>query len=751
MSENPSYCLQNSARACLLASLTTIALCSPAASKPNIIHIMVDDAGVGDFSSYWQNSPVQTPNLDALATAGMKFTNAYAGATSCAPSRSALLTGKHGGHTYLRSNNGNVSIRDREVTIAEVLKTAGYATSGYGKYGLGAPGTPGAAERQGFDEFVGYYDQVHAHSHYPDRLFDSGKPLLIPENSGFSEPETGLISNDRVHAHSIIFDRMKTFMKTNIEQDQPFYSWGAWTPPHRKSTLPLADADPGGLYHRYAQQPGWDDFDKIQAGFVTWIDQQVGELLETVNDPNGDGDTSDSVADNTLIIFTSDNGGWQGAHNWDRNRETVDGVEVNLRGAKEGPYEGGLRTPMIAYWPGKIQAGAESELITYFPDMMPTFAELAGAQAAMPGDVDGISIVPTLTGQGQQTQRDGIYFEDLSYNDNGAPEQVVRMSNWKLIRKHNGNLEMYNLASDPGETTNEANNLSHAATRAQLVAFMDSNHSTMTAQFSVDPSNAGTSNSVRDGAVAFGIRSPAEPRDWKINESGDAQALPGILKNPIGDGVRLYLDDLHVDFELAMNVERTGTDSPQLLVELMGNSGFVYYTASYDTSQQGEGTKADVTLDLNITTVSPNKNDITGDLNQLLTLRISHDGSPGKVLVNSVQLDVPDEALFGDLNGNGAIDLADWQLFRADLFSDLTGIGEAEAYRRGDLDGDGQNNEVDFELFKTAYEMANGLGSFVKLSKVPEPSSLMLSAIAVSVVGTTRNRIEADDVREDCQ
>ena len=715
------------------------------ADKPNIIHIMVDDAGVGDFTSYWQNSPVQTPNLDMLATAGMKFKNAYAGATSCAPSRSALLTGKHGGHTYLRSNNGNVSIRDREVTIAEVLKTAGYATSGYGKWGVGAPGTPGAAERQGFDEFVGYYDQVHAHSHYPDRLIDTGKHLLIPENSGFSEPETGLISNDRVHAHSIIFDRMKRFIKTKSEQGTPFYSWGAWTPPHRKSTLPQAEVGPGGLYNLYNNQAGWDDFDKIQASFVTWIDRQMGELLDTLNDPNGDGDTSDSVAENTLIIFTSDNGGWQGAHNWDRNRETVNGVEVDLRGAKESPYEGGLRTPMFAYWPGKIQASSQSDLITYFPDMMPTFAELAGAQSALPANIDGISIVPTLTGLGQQEQRDGIYFEDLSYNDNGPPEQVVRMGNWKLIRKHNGSLEMYDLANDPGETSNEANNAAHGAARAQLLAFMDDNHATMTAQFSIDPSNSGTSNSVRDGSVNFGIRSPAEVRTWSLAAEGDARTLQGILQDKLGDEVKLYLDDLHVDFELTMLASRTGSESPELEVEVTGTSGFVYFTGTYDTSQLAADSSEAITMALSITTVSPNKNTITGDLNQPLSLRITHSGPLGAVMVDDVLLNVPGVPLFGDLNGSGAIDVVDWQQFRADLFNDLSHLSAEEAFSRGDLDGNGRSDEADFALFKTAYEMANGRGSFAQLSKIPEPSSALLGAIAAGIVSARKNRNVAAD------
>ncbi|QDU91449.1 Arylsulfatase precursor [Pirellulimonas nuda] len=256
--------------ACVLAvTLLAAGAASAQPAKPNIVHIMVDDAALGDFTSFWADSPVHTPNLDALAQEGMRFTQAYCGAANCAPSRSALMTGSHLGHAYMRVNSGSVAIRDADVTIAEVLRAAGYATGGYGKWGLGAPGSPGAPELQGFDEFVGYYDQVHAHSHFPDRLYDTGQTLLIPQNTGFHEPETGLVSDARVHAHSIIFDRMKAFVQSNSESETPCYAWGAWTPPHRKSTLNQSAAGPGGVYEPYADNPGWDDFDKIQAGFVT--------------------------------------------------------------------------------------------------------------------------------------------------------------------------------------------------------------------------------------------------------------------------------------------------------------------------------------------------------------------------------------------------------------------------------------------------------------------------------------------------
>ena len=160
-------------------------------SQPNIIFIMVDDAGIGDFSSYTPTTPVQSPNLDALAASGMRFTNAYAGSTVCAPSRSSLMTGQHMGHTRVRGNF-NSMLHDADVTMGEVLQDAGYVTGGFGKWGIGMPGTPGSPERQGFDMFVGYQNQVHAHSHYTTHLYENGTRLDIPENFGFSEPETGL-------------------------------------------------------------------------------------------------------------------------------------------------------------------------------------------------------------------------------------------------------------------------------------------------------------------------------------------------------------------------------------------------------------------------------------------------------------------------------------------------------------------------------------------------------------------------------
>ena len=706
-------------------------------AQPNIIHIMIDDAGVGDFTSYWEDSPVSTPNIDALTAGGLKFTSAYAGATSCAPSRSVLLTGYHGGHTYLRSNNGSVSLRDQDVTIAEVLKTAGYATAGYGKWGVGTPGTPGSPERQGFDEFIGYQNQVHAHYHYPDRLYENGQALLIPQNNGFNEPETALVSDQRVHAHQIIYDRMNTFIDQQIANDQKFYVWGAWTPPHRRSTLPQSFANPGGLVDQYEANPGWNTFDEVQAGFVSWIDRQVGELRAKLDDPNNDGDTSDSVLSDTLIIFTSDNGAWEnGGHNWDRNRETVNGVTVNLRGSKEGPYEGGLRTPMIAYWPGTIASGTSTNHITSFVDFLPTFAELAGAQDAVPDDIDGLSLAPTLTGVGVQQTHEGLYFEDYSYNDNRAqPEQAVRMEDFKLIRRHDGVLELFNLVDDPGETFNlirsdrPASTAEHAAIRDAMVAWMDSQHVPITMQFNPEPPTVG--NTSRDGVQPFGVR-PGEAleRAWMITGGGDARNSQAAIRDEQGDPIDLFIDDLHQDYTISMQLLRIGEPSPTLLIELVGDSGFVYYTATLETAGLAQGQLEDVSVDLVITGVSPTSAQAGGDLGKHLDLRITHPGAANQIFFNQIELaPTPQPA---DLDGDGDVDGVDLSAF----FSAFTGPNNGPSTNpAADLDSDGDVDGVDLSR---AFSAFTGPAAPVN---VPEPASAMMLALGALAL-SRRRRLE---------
>ena len=223
--------------------------------RPNILYIMVDDAGTGDFQSYNPQTPVLTPNIVKLASRGMRFTNAYTPGVVCGPTRSALMTGYHLGHAYMRGNFNSACIHPDDVTIPEVMKTAGYATGGWGKWGIGSPGTPTAPELKGFDEFFGYYHQVHAHDHYPDRLYLNGQTYLIPENAGAPNPSSGLIDDKYTHQQSIIFTRMKQFVKTNAINGTPFFAYGTWTLPHNDSTIPQSEAKPGGMFALYADKP----------------------------------------------------------------------------------------------------------------------------------------------------------------------------------------------------------------------------------------------------------------------------------------------------------------------------------------------------------------------------------------------------------------------------------------------------------------------------------------------------------------
>ncbi|MCA9257592.1 MAG: sulfatase-like hydrolase/transferase [Planctomycetales bacterium] len=607
--------------------------CIADAVRPNIIHIMIDDAGLGDFTCYWEQSPVATPHIDRLAAEGMRFTQAYAGAANCAPSRSALMTGRHLGRAFLRCNAGSISIRDKDVTLAEVLQRAGYATGGYGKWGLGPPGSPGAPELQGFDEFVGYYDQVHAHSHFPDRIYDSGKALLIPENAEFQEPETGLVDDRRIPAHQIIFERTCKFIRTNASSGRPFYVWGAWTPPHRKSTMRRAAAAPGQPYARYAEVAEWDDFSKIQAGLVSWVDDQIALLRDTLEDPNDDGDTADSILNDTLILFTSDNGGWQSRHAWDRNIETRHGRTVDIRGAKEGYYEGGLRTPMIAFWPGVVPAGSTSDLPVAFYDYLPTFAELAGVDA--PLGLDGVSFAPTLTGRGPQAQREGLYFEGYAYRPNSRPTQVARIADWKMIRSPDGATELFDLASDPSETTNRFADPAAKTVRTGLDEFMERNHTPMTAHFSVVPPDVGSGNARRDGAMAWGIRPGSVLRDWKA-AGGDVVWLRSGVETGDDQELRVFLDDFHQSYSVDCQFERSDGSTPRVAVDLLGQSGFAYFSGHASTDGLAVGRPQHVQIRLAVSQKSPTQEQLANDLGAGLWLRFTHEGAVGQIRVSEI-------------------------------------------------------------------------------------------------------------------
>ncbi|TXF88048.1 arylsulfatase [Neolewinella aurantiaca] len=434
--------------------------------KPNIIYILADDLGYGDLSCYGQTR-FSTPNIDRLAANGMLFTQHYSGATVCAPSRSALLTGQHTGHTFIRGNyeiqpEGQYPIPDETNTMAEALKDAGYVTGAFGKWGLGYPGSEGDPNKQGFDTFYGFNCQRLGHHYYPDHLWSNQDSIVLEGNSGL---------NKESYAPDMIHDQTMAFLEEH--KDTSFFLYVPSIIPHAELIAPdsiLAEyegnfqpekpyegVDSGPEYRKgkYGSQP------TPHAAFVAMIrilDRQVGEIVQRVEELG--------IADNTLIIFTSDNGphreGGADPDYFDSN-----GI---YRGTKRDLYEGGIHVPMIASWPGKIEAGSRTDHVSAFWDVFPTLANLAGAEP--PSATDGISMVPTLLGQGEQEQHEYLYWE---FHEKGG-RQAVRKGDWKAVRYNvkknpDSNVQLYNLKNDPGEKTDIA--LEHPAVEQELRLIMD--------------------------------------------------------------------------------------------------------------------------------------------------------------------------------------------------------------------------------------------------------------------------------------
>lgn len=424
----------------LLTSLVCAALLGGtlhAADKPNIVFILADDAGIGDFSCYGCRYGT-TPNIDRLAAEGIKFTRAYSGNAVCAPSRCVLMTGLHPGHALRRANgskDGLLPLPPNQLTVARLLHEAGYATGGFGKWGLGNPGTTGVPEKEGFDVFFGYYDQTHAHNYYTDHLVRNSADVPI-QQSGKKTWED--------YSHTRIANATLKFIEQN--KNRPFFCYAAWTPPHAHYVIP--DNAP------YSQKP-WSATVRNYAAMVGLIDKDVGRVMQKLKDLGLD--------EKTLVIFSSDNGA---------NQEFIEplGSTGGLRGYKRLLYEGGTRAPFVARWPGRIKPGTTSDLLTTFVDFLPTAADLCGA-STRPG-LDGISIVPTLLGQEQQVRHESLYFEIYEK----FFQQAVRWGDWKGYRVGTkAPLELYDLKSDPTEQHNLAD--MHLDIVKQIEAIMTTEHS----------------------------------------------------------------------------------------------------------------------------------------------------------------------------------------------------------------------------------------------------------------------------------
>jgi len=431
-----------------IVALFSVACCAADASQvvrpPNVIFILADDLGYGDLSCYGQTK-FTTPHIDALARQGMRFTQHYSGSTVCAPSRSALLTGQHTGHTPVRGNaevtpEGQAAMPGDTFTLGHLMQQAGYRTGVFGKWGLGYPGSASEPLKMGFDRFYGYNCQRIAHSYYPAFLWSDDQRELLWGN---------VAQKARDYAPEFIQQQALEFIREN--KDRPFFCYYAAVQPHADMVAPekymkqyRGKHAPETAYNagHYNPQP---EPRAAFAGMVSVLDDYVGQLRAEL-DKLG-------IAENTLIVFTSDNGPHlEGGHDskyFDSNGP--------LRGFKRDLYEGGVRVPMIAAWPGKIEAGAQSDHVSAFWDFLPTIGELIGQRTEAP--VDGVSLLPTLLGKGKQEQHAYLYWEFLEMKGRVA----IRRGNWKGVRYNvsvnpNSPLELYDLSSDIGEQHNVAAN-----------------------------------------------------------------------------------------------------------------------------------------------------------------------------------------------------------------------------------------------------------------------------------------------------
>ncbi len=414
------------------------------ASQPNLIFIMADDLGYHDLGSYGQTE-IQTPHLDRLAENGLRFTDVYAGSTVCAPARSALMTGQHTGNTLIRGNfpaeggvvdmNGNrrLPLRAEDVTVAEVLKEAGYFTGMTGKWGLGEPDSTGEPNLQGFDEWFGFLNQRHAHSYYPEFQWHNRERVEFPGNKDGGEEH---------YSHDLHTEFALDFIRQAAEREDPFFLYLPYQIPHSRYEIPSV----APYEHR-----DWSADAKVHAAMITRMDRDIGRMMDLLGELELDGET--------IVFFTSDNGA---ARRWSGTFDS----SYPLRGQKRDLYEGGIRVPMIVHGPG-IPAGKISDAPWYFPDVMPTFAELAGVEDAVPEGIDGVSVVEVLLGGDQPELRNrAMYWE---FFERGF-DQAVRLGEWKAVRKWGDPLELYNLSDDIGEENDVA--MEHPDLVAKFEAMM---------------------------------------------------------------------------------------------------------------------------------------------------------------------------------------------------------------------------------------------------------------------------------------
>ncbi len=436
------------------------------ASRPNIVYIMADDLGWGDLGSYGQEK-IRTPFLDQMAAEGMRFTDHYSGSPVCAPSRCVLMTGLHTGHAVVRGNaevspEGQMALPARAVTVAELLQQAGYTTGMIGKWGLGGPGSEGEPNSQGFDYWYGHLCQRRAHSFYPYYVWRNREKVMLEGNDPAKQ--------EGQYVHDLFTEEALEFIRGN--RKKPFFLFLPYTIPHLEFVAPEDSmAEYRGKFPEtpfkgtgYTEElPPSPDIPfpgnygpqthprAAYAAMVTRMDRDIGRILDLLKELGLDGDT--------LVIFTSDNGGAQGkSADSDFFRSNGD-----FRGYKGMIYEGGIRVPLIARWPGKIKPGTVTAHPSAFWDFLPTAADIAGVQT--PVASDGISFLPTLLGM-EQPAHDYLYWE---FKANGVAMQAVRMGDWKAVKLGDEPLAFYNLVEDPGERNDVAGDQAELVKRAEAM------------------------------------------------------------------------------------------------------------------------------------------------------------------------------------------------------------------------------------------------------------------------------------------
>jgi arylsulfatase A len=427
--------------------LATVALTPP---PPNIVLILADDLGYGDLGSYGQRW-IQTPNLDRLAREGMRFTQFYSGSTVCAPARDSLLTGRTTGHSWMRGN-GQIALRPdpEDVTVATLLQRAGYHTASIGKSSVQCDSDdPSVPHTKGFDDFFGQLRHIDAHFHWPKHLTRNGERVEYPNNTGH-EGDT--------YDHAEYLREAREFLDRRPPR-QPFFLMYSATIPHAGITVepwfkrPYNGKFPeipfaGGHYNAV------EDPSATYAGMVSRLDYEVGEIVRKLK--------AKGLDRNTLVLFMSDNGGMQeGGY----RAEYLDS-NGGLRGTKRDLYEGGIRVPLIAWWPGTVPSGRTVDQVAAFWDVLPTLTDLASVRA--PSGIQGISFAPTLLGRPGQRSHTNLYWE---FHEGGG-KRAVRFGDWKAVQVNvgsapHGPVELYHLPTDPAESTDLASKRPELVERAR--------------------------------------------------------------------------------------------------------------------------------------------------------------------------------------------------------------------------------------------------------------------------------------------